>query len=82
MGLAGTSPPPWISTVFPVLLRRRRARNALLLAQGRHELDFPRYSGMRFHNGNLPLHENGMQTHAYNGDEVVYSKVIIPSAVV
>ncbi len=25
-------------------------------------------------NGNLPLHENGMQIHAYNGDEVVYSK--------
>ncbi len=35
---------------------------------------FPRDNGMRFHNGNLPLHENGMQIHAYNGDEVVYSK--------
>lgn len=37
-------------------------------------MDFPRDNGMRFHNGNLPLHENGMQIHAYNGDEVVYSK--------
>ncbi len=43
------------------------------LAQGRHEVDLCD-NGMRFHNGNLPLHENGMQIHAYNGDEVVYSK--------
>ena len=40
-------------------------------------MDFPRDNGMRFHNGNLPLHENGMQIHAYNGDEVVYSKTYL-----
>ncbi len=35
----------------------------LLLAEGRHEVDFPN-DLMRFHNGNLPLHENGMRIHA------------------
>lgn len=37
-------------------------------------MDFPQNDGMRFHNGNLPLHENGMQIHAYNGETVIYSK--------
>ncbi len=59
---------------IPGFIRDVEERERLLLAQGRHEVDFPRDNGMRFHNGNLPLHENGMQIHAYNGDEVVYSK--------
>lgn len=67
------SQPPWILIVSG-FIRDVEARGRLLLAHGQHEVDFPQNDGMRFHNGNLPLHENGMQIHAYNGDVVVYSK--------
>ena len=74
MGLAGNEPATVDIDSIPGFIRDVEERERLLLAQGRHEVDFPRDNGMRFHNGNLPLHENGMQIHAYNGDEVVYSK--------
>jgi len=44
-----------------------------LLAQGRHEVDFPKDNGMRFQSDNLPLHENAMRIYAYNGDKEIYS---------
>lgn len=74
MGLAGNEPATVDIDSIPGFIRDVEERERLLLAQGRHEVDFPRDNGMRFHNGNLPLHENGMQIHAYKGDEVVYSK--------
>ncbi len=74
MGLAGNETCHRGYRQYSRFYSRREERERLLLAQGRHEVDFPRDNGMRFHNGNLPLHENGMQIHAYNGDEVVYSK--------
>ncbi len=74
MGLAGNEPATVDIDSIPGFIRDVEERERLLLAQGRHEVDFPRDNGMRFHNGNLPLHENGMQIHAYNGDEVIYSK--------
>ncbi len=45
-----------------------------MLANGLHEVDFPRDGGMVFRSDNLPLHENGMQVHAFAGDKEVYSK--------
>jgi len=49
-------------------------RLRLILANGLHEVHFPRYGGMVFRNDNPPLHENGMQTRAFTGDKQVYSK--------
>ena len=45
-----------------------------MLANQRHEVDFPRDNGMNFHKENLPLHENGMSISAFAGDELLYKK--------
>ena len=74
MGLAGNQPDTVDIDAIPAFIRDVEARGRLLLANGQHEVDFPADDGMRFRSDNLPLHENGMQIHAYNGDEVVYSK--------
>jgi len=74
MGLAGNEPATVDIDSIPGFIRDVETRGRLLLAQGQHEVDFPQNDGMRFHNGNLPLHENGMQIHAYNGETVIYSK--------
>ncbi len=60
MGSAGNEPATVDIDSIPGFTRDVEERERLLLAQGRHEVDFPRDNGMRFHNGNLPLHENGM----------------------
>uniref|UniRef100_UPI0009AF2397 serine dehydratase beta chain n=1 Tax=Salmonella enterica TaxID=28901 RepID=UPI0009AF2397 len=74
MGLAGNEPATVDIDSIPGFIRDVETRERLLLAQGRHEVDFPKDDGMRFHNGNLPLHENGMQIHAWHDDTVIYSK--------
>ncbi|EAM4608310.1 L-serine ammonia-lyase [Salmonella enterica] len=74
MGLAGNEPATVDIDSIPGFIRDVETRGRLLLAQGRHEVDFPKDDGMRFHNGNLPLHENGMQIHAWHNDTVIYSK--------
>lgn len=74
MGLAGNEPATVDIDSIPGFIRDVETRGRLLLAQGRHEVDFPKDDGMRFHNGNLPLHENGMQIHAWHDDTVIYSK--------
>lgn len=74
MGLAGNEPATVDIDSIPGFIRDVETRERLLLAQGRHEVDFPKDDGMRFHNGNLPLHENGMQIHARHDDTVIYSK--------
>lgn len=72
MGLAGNEPATVDIDSIPGFIRDVEERERLLLAQGRHEVDFPaRQRDGVFITGNLPLHENGMQIHAYNGDEVV-----------
>ncbi|WAY97351.1 L-serine ammonia-lyase, partial [Serratia marcescens] len=55
-------------------IRDVEQRQRLMLANGLHEVDFPRDGGMVFRSDNLPLHENGMQIHAFAGDKEVYSK--------
>lgn len=73
MGLAGNEPATVDIDSIPGFIRDVETRERLLLAQGRHEVDFPKDDGMRFHNGNLPLHENGMQIHAWHDDTVIYT---------
>ncbi len=73
MGLAGNQPDDVDIDAIPAFIRDVETRGRLLLARGQHEVDFPQGEGMRFHNTNLPLHENGMQIHAYAGDRLVHS---------
>ncbi|ANI31828.1 serine dehydratase [Yersinia entomophaga] len=74
MGLAGNMPDTVDIDSIPGFIRDVEQREKLMLANGLHEVDFPREGGMVFRSDNLPLHENGMQIHAFAGDEKVYSK--------
>ncbi|CAM4178759.1 MULTISPECIES: L-serine ammonia-lyase [Lelliottia] len=74
MGLAGNMPDTVDIDAIPAFIRDTETRGRLLLANGKHEVDFPHDDGMRFRSDNLSLHENGMQIHAFNGDKVIYSK--------
>ncbi|MDU6411503.1 MAG: L-serine ammonia-lyase [Yersiniaceae bacterium] len=74
LGLAGNLPDSVDIDGIPAFIRDVEARQRLLLANGRHEVEFPRDTGMVFRQDNLPLHENGMQIHAFAGDALLYSK--------
>lgn len=67
---------------IPGFIRDVEERERLLLAQGRHEVDFPRDNGMRFHNGNLPLHEAVCKSTPITAMKSSTAKLIIPSAAV
>jgi L-serine dehydratase len=74
MGLAGNMPDTVDIDSIPAFIRDVELRQKLMLANGLHEVAFPREGGMVFRSDNLPLHENGMQIHAFAGDEKVLSK--------
>ena len=74
MGLAGNEPATVDIDAIPAFIRDVETRGRLLLAQGRHEVDFPHDNGMRFQSENLPLHENAMRIHAWSGEKALYSK--------
>lgn len=74
MGLSGASPESVDIDGIPAFIRDVEDRQRLLIANGRHEVDFPREGGMVFRSDNLSLHENGMRIHAFNGDTLLYSK--------
>ncbi|ATM86203.1 MULTISPECIES: L-serine ammonia-lyase [Yersinia] len=74
MGLAGNMPDTVDIDSIPAFIRDVELRQKLMLANGVHEVDFPREGGMVFRSDNLPLHENGMQIHAFAGDEKILSK--------
>ncbi len=80
MGLAGNEPATVDIDSIPGFIRDVETRERLLLARGRHEVDFPKDDGMRFHNGNLPLHENRMQIHAGMTTRSFIARRTIPSA--
>ncbi|SPZ21345.1 L-serine dehydratase 1 [Providencia rettgeri] len=82
MGLAGNLPDTIDIDAIPAFMRNVEQTERLSLAQGQHEVDFPTEGGMNFHTTNLPLHENGMSITAFSGDDVIYSKITILSAVV
>ncbi|AKH64952.1 MULTISPECIES: L-serine ammonia-lyase [Photorhabdus] len=74
MGLAGNLPATVDIDSIPGFIRDVEQTQRIKLANGLHEVDFPRDSGMVFRSDNLSLHENGMQIHAFAGDKEVYNK--------
>ncbi|CAI0776538.1 L-serine dehydratase 2 [Serratia entomophila] len=74
MGLAGNLPHDVDIDSIPEFIRDVEQRGRLWLANGSHEVDFPPQGGMNFHNGNLPLHENGMRIRAFAGERLLHSK--------
>ncbi|MCE0491443.1 L-serine ammonia-lyase [Pantoea sp. Mb-10] len=74
MGLAGFEPATVDIDSIPAFIKDVEQRERLLLAQGAHEVDFPREGGMVFRSENLSLHENGMTLYAFEGDLLILSK--------
>ncbi|KEY58886.1 L-serine ammonia-lyase [Serratia sp. DD3] len=74
LGLAGNQPDTVDIDSIPGFVQDVKQRQRLMLANGLHEVDFPQDSGMVFRSDNLPLHENGLQFHAFAGDQLIYSK--------
>ncbi|MEZ3498873.1 L-serine ammonia-lyase [Pantoea sp. KPR_PJ] len=74
MGLAGASPATVDIDSIPAFIRDVEQRERLLLANGAHEVDFPREGGMVFRSENLSLHENGMRLLAFADDLLILSK--------
>jgi L-serine dehydratase len=74
MGLAGNMPDDVDIDAIPAFIREVENTGRLMLGKGAKEVDFPASSGMNFHSGNLPLHENGMTISAFSGDELLYTQ--------
>ncbi|MGK3142018.1 L-serine ammonia-lyase [Pantoea sp. C2G6] len=74
MGLAGESPDTVDIDAIPAFIKDVEQRERLLLANGAHEVDFPREGGMVFRSENLSLHENGLRLLAFAGDLLILSK--------
>lgn len=74
MGLAGASPATVDIDSIPAFIKDVEQRERLLLANGAHEVDFPREGGMVFRSENLSLHENGMRLLAFAGDLLILNK--------
>ncbi|MEZ8143294.1 MULTISPECIES: L-serine ammonia-lyase [Enterovibrio] len=74
MGLAGNTPEHVDIDSIPGFIARVEETERMPVGMHCHTVDFPRNGGMNFHNTNLPLHENGMQIHAWNGEEKIYTK--------
>ncbi|WP_434360176.1 L-serine ammonia-lyase [Parasalinivibrio latis] len=74
MGLAGNTPEHVDIDAIPGFIARVEETERLPVGMHCHTVDFPRDGGMNFHTDNLALHENGMQIHAWIGDEAAYSK--------
>ncbi|MFD2179715.1 L-serine ammonia-lyase [Veronia pacifica] len=74
MGLAGNSPEHVDIDSIPGFIKHVEETERLPVGIDGHIVDFPREGGMNFHRTNLSLHENGMQIHAFNDEELVYSK--------
>ena len=74
MGLAGNTPEHVDIDSSPGFIESVQQTERLPVGTHNHTVAFPREGGMVFHKSFLSLHENGMSIHAWNGDEVVYSK--------
>ncbi|MDR2529729.1 MAG: L-serine ammonia-lyase [Synergistaceae bacterium] len=74
MGLAGNSPDTVDIDAIPTFLAEVARTERLPLQAGSvaREVDFARDGGFCYHNENLPLHENGMEIHAFAGEKEVY----------
>ncbi len=71
LGLAGNLPETVDIDAISAFLEEVRRRERLPLGEEKHEVDFSRTEGIRFHADNLPLHENGMELRAFAGDREV-----------
>lgn len=74
MGLSGAAPDTVDIDAIPAFIQDVEQRQRLLIANGQHEVDFPREGGMVFRSDNLPLHENGMRVLAFSGEHLILSK--------
>ncbi|MFI8418249.1 L-serine ammonia-lyase [Serratia sp. NPDC078593] len=74
MGLAGNLPHDVDIDSIPGFIRHVEQSGRLMIANGRHDVEFPLSRSMNFHSDNLPLHENGMRIRAFNGEHLLHSK--------
>ncbi|USD66434.1 L-serine ammonia-lyase [Vibrio sp. SCSIO 43136] len=74
LGLAGNLPESVDIDAIPTFIENVKSNKVLPLAHGKVEAKFDYDVNMVFHTDNLELHENGMQIHAFAGDELLHSK--------
>lgn len=73
MGLGGNSPETVDIDAIPEFIHRVEQTGRLPVGLHCHTVDFP-LEALAFHSHALPLHENGMQIHAWEGDQCAYSQ--------
>lgn len=74
LGLAGNTPEHVDIDGISHFIERVETTERLPLEYANQSVDFPAVGGMNFHTSYLPLHENGMQIHAWNKTEKILSK--------
>lgn len=74
LGLAGNTPETVNIDSIPEFIARVEQSEKLPIGIDGHLVAFPAEQGIRFHSSFLPLHENGMQIHAWSGEQLRYSK--------
>ena len=82
MGLAGNEPATVDIDSIPGFIRDVEERERLLLAQGRHEVDFPRDNGMRFITATCRCMKTVCKSTPITAMKSSTAKLIIPSAAV
>lgn len=75
MGLAGATPESVEPEAIPAFIADVEQRQRLPLANGQHEVAFPREEGVVFRFENLPLHENGMRFIAMGEKALIRSQI-------
>lgn len=73
LGLAGNLPESVDIDSIDSFIQQVEQQGMLPLMQGRYQVEFTPSVSLHFHNNNLPLHENGLQLHAWNGQQELYS---------
>ncbi|CAM3734004.1 L-serine ammonia-lyase [Rouxiella silvae] len=74
MGLAGNKPDTVdIDAIKPFIAQVQQSGRLPLASVGK-EVDFPLPDGLRFHDSNLPRHENGMTICAFNHDALLLTQ--------
>lgn len=73
MGLAGNMPDSVDIDSIDGFIEQVTQQNRLPLMQGHYLVEFSPITSMHFHNDNLPLHENGLQLNAWQGEKCIYS---------
>lgn len=74
MGLAGNTPETVNIDSIPDFIERVEQSEKLPIGIDGHIVDFPKNEGIVFHSTFLDLHENGMQIHAWSGEQKLHSK--------